>query len=55
LLLIDFHDRHHPLLRRRSRRRQEAYAERGWFAPGVDPVQARVERFLATRPKEVSR
>lgn len=55
LLLIDFHDRHHPLLRRWSRRRQEAYAERGWFAPGVDPIQTRVERFLATRPKGVSR
>jgi hypothetical protein len=46
LLLIDLNDRHHPLLRRWSRWRQEAYAERGWFAPGVDPVQGHVERFL---------
>jgi hypothetical protein len=50
LLLIDLHDRHHPALRRQTRRRQDAYADRGWFAPGVDPVQARAERFLADRP-----
>src|SRR5262245_10296919 len=52
LLLIDLHDRHHPALRRQSRRRQDAYADRGWFAPGVEPVQARAERFLAGRPRE---
>jgi hypothetical protein len=52
LLLLDFDDRHHPELRRRTRLRREAYAERGWLAPGVDPVRARVERFLATRPAE---
>ncbi len=55
LLLIDFHDCHYPLLRRWSRQRQEAYVERGWFAPGVDPVQARVEQFLASRSKGTSR
>jgi hypothetical protein len=52
LLLVDFDDRRHPQLRRRARLRWQAYAERGWFAPGTDPVQARVERFLATRPAE---
>jgi hypothetical protein len=52
LLLVDFDDRHHPLLRRRAALRRQDYLERGWFAPGVDPVQARVEQFLATRPTE---
>lgn len=55
LLLVDFQDRHHPRLRRRSRLRREAYAERGWLAPGADPERARVERFLASRPREVPR
>jgi hypothetical protein len=55
LLLLDLHDHHHPLLRRWSRWREEAYAERGWFAPGVDPVQARIEQFLASRSKGRSR
>jgi hypothetical protein len=52
LLLVDLDDRHHPELRRRARRRREAYAARGWFGPGVDPARARVERFLAGRPEE---
>jgi hypothetical protein len=51
LLLVDFRDRHHPVLRRRSRQRREAYQANGWFALGTNPVQARVEHFLATRPK----
>jgi hypothetical protein len=49
LLLVDFEDRHHPLLRRWSRLRRVAYEERGWYAPGVDPLRARVDRFLADR------
>jgi hypothetical protein len=49
LLVIDCHDQHHPLLRRQSRARLQAYEERGWTAPGIDPVQARVEQFLARR------
>jgi hypothetical protein len=49
LLLVDIEDRHHPLLRRRSQQRRAAYAQRGWYAPDVDPVQARVERFLTDR------
>jgi len=52
LLLVDFDDRGHPQLRRRARQRRQAYAERGWFAPGTDPVQARAERFLDSRPAE---
>jgi hypothetical protein len=52
LVLLDFQDGHHPELRRRARQRREAYLERGWFAPGVDPVQARAEQFLASRPAE---
>src|SRR5262249_41120098 len=48
LLVVDFDDRYHPVLRRWSRRRWRAYAEQGWFSPGVDPVQARIQRFLAT-------
>jgi hypothetical protein len=55
LLVVDVDDRHHPVLRRRSRSRREAYDRRGWFAPGVEPVQARVNEFLATRPAEVTR
>jgi hypothetical protein len=49
LLLVDLDDRHHPALRRQSRLRREAYDERGWLAPGADPVEARAERFLAAR------
>jgi hypothetical protein len=51
-LLVDLDDRCHPLLRRWSRQRWAAYAEQGWFPTGVDPEQARVEQFLATRPTE---
>jgi hypothetical protein len=50
LLIADFNDRHHPVLRQRSRARQESYEDAGWFRPGIDPATARVERFLASRP-----
>jgi hypothetical protein len=50
LFLVDFDDRHHPVLRRWARERREAYAERGWYGVGVDEVQARVEAFVAGRP-----
>jgi len=49
LLIVDFQDRHHPELRRRSRQRRPAYARRGWFPVGVEPAQARVNQFLAQR------
>jgi len=50
LWMIDFDDRYHPQLRRWSRWRQEAYAEREWYRPGVNPVRVRVEQFFANRP-----
>jgi hypothetical protein len=50
LALIDLDDRHHPVPRRNARARRNAYATRGWFAPGADPVVARAARFLETRP-----
>jgi hypothetical protein len=49
LVLVDFYDRHHPLLRRWSRQRRAAYAERGWYAAGVEPLERRIELFLAAR------
>jgi hypothetical protein len=49
LFLVDCDDRIHPQFRRHTRRRQRAYAQKGWLAPGVDPVAAAVERFLASR------
>jgi hypothetical protein len=45
LLLVDCDDRHRPELRRRSRRRREAYGERGWTVDGV-PAPSPLERFL---------
>jgi hypothetical protein len=51
LLLVDFADRHHPSLRRWTRHRKAAYLDAGWLPPGLDPVVARVERFLASRPR----
>jgi hypothetical protein len=52
LLLVDLTDKHHPQLRRWTRQRRKLYAEYGWPGPGVDPVEARIEHFLAQRPKE---
>jgi hypothetical protein len=49
LVLVDFDDRHHPLLRRWSRQRRAAYAARGWHGPGVEPLERRIELFLAGR------
>jgi hypothetical protein len=48
LLLIDFSDRHHPLLRRWSRQRQEAYQDKGWHIVGNEMTP--LDRFLASRP-----
>lgn len=50
LLLVDFADRHHPVLRRWARSRQRAYIEQGWFPAGMDALVARVKRFLSERP-----
>lgn len=51
LLVVDSCDRHHPRLRRWSRRRREAYREAGWFAPGANPLAEKIKRFLADRPR----
>jgi hypothetical protein len=48
LLLVDLDDQH-LALRRQSRLRGMAYEQRGWLAPGADPVLWRVERLLAGR------
>jgi hypothetical protein len=50
LLLIDFLDRHHPLLRKWSRQRQQAYRDASWGI-ACEPPQAALDRFLATRPE----
>jgi hypothetical protein len=50
LLLVDFLDRHHPVLRRWSRQRQQAYRDAGWAIVGEAPLTA-LDRFLATRPE----
>ncbi|WP_165253443.1 hypothetical protein [Paludisphaera soli] len=49
LRLVDFDDRRHPELRRRSRGRRAAYAGLGWPVDGR-PAPTPVERFLAGRP-----
>jgi hypothetical protein len=49
LLVIDCQNQHHRLLERWSRDRQQAYRQRGWYSAGTNPVDAEVERFLATR------
>jgi hypothetical protein len=51
LLIIDLDDRPAKWLRRATEARNAAYIERGWFAPGVDPHVARIERFLSSRPE----
>ena len=51
LLLIDFIDRQHPLLRRWSRQRREAYTAAGWKVAGEEKTP--LERFIATRPEGV--
>jgi hypothetical protein len=48
MLLVDFRDGHHPLLRRWSRMRRTAYEEAGW--PVVGRERSDLEWFLDTRP-----
>ena len=48
LLLLDFDDRHHPELLRRSRGRRDDYRLRGWSVDGRQ-APTPVERFLAAR------
>jgi hypothetical protein len=51
IVLVDLADRHHPVLRRWSRRRRQAYDAKGWLPPGTDPVQHRIDQFLNSRPR----
>ena len=51
LLLIDFLDRQHPLLRRWSRQRRAAYVAAGWTVAGEEKTP--LEKFLASRPEGV--
>ncbi len=52
LLLLDFDQRTHNELGRSTRKRRRAYRVRGWYSPGVDPIEERVKDFLASRPKD---
>ncbi len=49
ILLVDFDDRGQPTLAKWTQQRKRAYREAEWLAPGVDPVAARIDRFLQTR------
>ena len=49
LAILDIEGDRSPALRRSARKRREAYQERGWFSPEVDPIDGRVDRFLAMR------
>lgn len=53
LTVIDFADKHHPLLRRWSRQRKEAYREQGWLIHG-ERVPTDLERFVAALPEVTS-
>jgi hypothetical protein len=50
LVVVDVADRHHPVLRRRTRERRQAYEDCDWTPAGEDRVEALAGRFLATRP-----
>jgi hypothetical protein len=50
LLVVDFDDRHHPVLRRLSRDRRQAYIDAGWHVEGVEPLSV-LDQFLLNRPK----
>lgn len=45
LLIVDVEDRSHPLLRRRTRKRQAAYRAAGWYPAGT-PIPDVLDRFL---------
>jgi hypothetical protein len=50
LLLVDFDDMRHHVLRRASRQRRRCYRDRGWCGPGNRSVIPRVKDYLAARP-----
>lgn len=51
MTVVDIRDRHHPLLRRWSRMRREAYIDAGWFERQfqLDPATGRAVRFVHDR------
>lgn len=49
LILVDFDDRHHPELRRRSRGRRRAYRSLGWTVDGVASSTSPLDLFPAAR------
>jgi hypothetical protein len=51
IVLIDIQDHHYATLARWSRCRAKAYRNAEWLPPQTDPVAARVEQFLARRPR----
>ncbi len=51
LAIVDINGNRAPVLRRAARRRHDAYEDRGWYAPGVEPIDGRIARFLAQRAK----
>lgn len=51
LLLVDFKDEHHPVLRKWTRQRRNAYLEVGWNLVGK-AAPTLMDRFVADRPEE---
>lgn len=47
VLVVDFADRHHPLLGRWTAARRRACVSNDWFDTDVAPAEGRIERFLA--------
>ncbi len=50
LLVVDCDDRHHPLLRRWSKQRCDAYVLEGWAFAG-EPTPTPLEEFFAISPR----
>ena len=50
LIVVDFDDRFHPILRKRSRERRQVYRQFGWQVGDETPFEARVTDFIASRP-----
>jgi hypothetical protein len=47
ILVVDFADRHHPVLRKRTRDRRQAYLQAGWRLPGE--LRTDLDHYLASR------
>lgn len=50
LVIVDANDRHHPLLRQRTRQRRAAYAAAGIHVAGMEEMSA-LQQFLQGRPE----